>query len=666
MTAENGVRPPLARPWACFLIRHANLGSPFVRPPASDLRPPWGRFQRAYSQGSAHASALPQRSAPKPPDETRPTLTRSITMRIGSLTLLLAMALEVSAQITPDIQRALELRAAFAVPAPPKDAVPVLLVGLGGRPNIRAFRSPTRPGEVRDVFDRVIQTGRMYEIVDRAPSEWISTLQFVLPVHPYTLDLHLHLSDEQLFLYLAFRERGILLELDEASKAIPLEQLTAYAAIVYHLSRLRESSVPFTEVDSIIATIERAGLIQPLKTQEGPKSQFYHDRNWNAVRRGLQLATASNPHAKGTAQHDVFDLVNSRSSIGQTGTWDDIFFRVRGWGIKALPALLEHIGDMRLSRSTYFMGFEYPTYVDTLVFHLLIELSNGHILSDDDPNALSRQRAIQWWNSVNNLSEEEYLVRHAVDRIGYGRQWVLSQIEEKYPHRLPSIFSDAVAAGSYPADVAGAIARSSLPKEAKVRLLCSALSCKEGVTLGRLIATLAYVDPQLGAEKMAVALRNASGSLRDEEHTSHPEALIGSQLQQWFDEGCYDALYELLTQLPTERRIELIANLRPPYVMRGQEPTRYPLAAKMLVRFFDDFSHLPDKFGRSAQSFDWRSFSVANLAALRASEAMGLEPAPPPNAGEDAWARYRSEIRKKIAESPNIPAPRPVRFFQTS
>ena len=103
-------------------------------------------------------------SVGKPPDETCTDPTRFMSMRTGFLTLLLAIALPLSAQIAPDIQRALELRAAFAVPAPPKDAVPVLLVGRGGRRNIHAFRSPARPCEVRDVFDRIIQVNRMYRV----------------------------------------------------------------------------------------------------------------------------------------------------------------------------------------------------------------------------------------------------------------------------------------------------------------------------------------------------------------------------------------------------------------------------------------------------------------------------------------------------------------------
>ncbi len=605
-------------------------------------------------------------SVGKPPDETCTDPTRFMSMRTGFLTLLLAIALPLSAQIAPDIQRALELRAAFAVPAPPKDAVPVLLVDLGGRRNIHAFRSPARPCEVRDVFDRIIQVNRMYKVDDRAPSESIPKLLFVLPSAPDTLDLHLHIDSEQLFLYLALREHGFPTELGESSKAIPLEQLTAYAAIHYHLSRLRDTSVPFTEVDSIVATIERTGLIQPPDTQGRLESHFLYDRDWSTVRRGLQLATVSNPHKEGTVQHDVFDLVNSQSTIGQTGNWDDIYLRVQRWGLKAIPSLLEHIGDMRLSRTSYLFGIEYATYVDTLVFHLLIDLSNGHILGDDDTWKLSKQCAVEWWHSVKELSEEEYLARHAIDRIGYGRQWVLTQLEKKYPHQLPSIFSEAVADGTYPVDIARAITRSSFPKETKVRLLCSALSCPEYTTLGSLIVTLAYVDPRLGAEKMAAALRSASADVHGESDVGRPEHLVGVGLYDWFDESCYDALYLLLTSLPVEGRLELLSRLEPPYSPPGERPLKYPLAARMFVRLFDDLSHLPDKFGRSALPRDWLAYSVANLAALRAAEAMGLAPAPPPNAGEDSWARYRSEIRKKVSDSPPPATARPDRFHQTS
>ncbi|MBV6491579.1 MAG: hypothetical protein CNCCGFBP_02213 [Fimbriimonadaceae bacterium] len=148
-------------------------------------------------------------------------------------------------------------------------------------------------------------------------------------------------------------------------------------------------------------------------------------------------------------------------------------------------------------------------------------------------------------------------------------------------------------------------------------------------------------------------------------HQTARSHLVGVGLYDWFDESCYDALYLLLTSLPVEGRLELLSRLEPPYSPPGERPLKYPLAARMFVQLFDDLSHLPDKFGRSALPRDWLAYSVANLAALRAAEAMGLAPAPPPNAGEDSWARYRSEIRKKVSDSPPPATARPDRFLQT-
>lgn len=58
--------------------------------------------------------------------------------------------------------------------------------------------------------------------------------------------------------------------------------------------------------------------------------------------------------------------------------------------------------------------------------------------------------------------------------------------------------------------------------------------------------------------------------------------------------------------------------MRPPHTLPSEAPVRWPLAARILNRFFGDLSDLPELYEKASYRDDPRAYSVANLAALLA------------------------------------------------
>jgi hypothetical protein len=142
-------------------------------------------------------------------------------------------------------------------------------------------------------------------------------------------------------------------------------------------------------------------------------------------------------------------------------------------GFEAVPNLIEHLDDDRLTRLyESFRTFRHLRVRD-IVGQLLIELA-GDGLPRDWIEDQDKASARAWWERTKRLGEEPYVVAHVLTKKSempnYHLLWLL---ERRYPHRLPGLYLNVLDRRTEldSGALADAVARSKLPREQMVELL---------------------------------------------------------------------------------------------------------------------------------------------------------------------------------------------------
>ena len=121
-------------------------------------------------------------------------------------------------------------------------------------------------------------------------------------------------------------------------------------------------------------------------------------------------------------------------------------------GFEAVPALIEHLEDKRLTRSLM-VGFNnFPTaprriseLVSDLLGDLMGEPDKGDWLPRQLGSPLAKERVKKWWSGAEKIGEENYVRKHVLPRTGetrFPQPTHLRIIETRYPKHLPSIYRE--------------------------------------------------------------------------------------------------------------------------------------------------------------------------------------------------------------------------------
>jgi len=156
-----------------------------------------------------------------------------------------------------------------------------------------------------------------------------------------------------------------------------------------------------------------------------------------AVVRGLRSSTAKSNAKPGSYEAMIDGLVNFHSPKGWGGfdgfakssvepnDYDQNYYRLWMAGFDAVPALMEHLADVRSTSAPVVYTFGVPetaTYyrVCDIISDLLTGLSADELkskrkyLQDEGVNIVDPAAAAAWWDSVKDLKEADYLIDNAV------------------------------------------------------------------------------------------------------------------------------------------------------------------------------------------------------------------------------------------------------------
>jgi hypothetical protein len=176
-----------------------------------------------------------------------------------------------------------------------------------------------------------------------------------------------------------------------------------------------------------------------------------------ALLEALGAALKPSTAAPGTAERLLDDLVevdalffDQRGAVGVPAPIVEL--SKRGW--EAMPAILAHLDDRRLTRSLVRPWDGSATYipqVGELASSLVREFAGDESLDwkqTPDGRFLRPEPVRDWWRRAEAAGEEKYLVEHVIPRLPRSTmpyEAMIARLAVKYPARLPEVYRRALA-----------------------------------------------------------------------------------------------------------------------------------------------------------------------------------------------------------------------------
>lgn len=449
-----------------------------------------------------------------------------------------------------------------------------------------------------------------------------------------------------------------LLARSQQAATVPPAQQLADAAWAFRVAQLTDSTIDRSQV---------AGPMKQLLNTNPHLDTKYHRR----LVQSLELALVPNTSKPGTAEAAIDALVDLSTNTGsmQDYTTDERYARIVRMGFDAVPALITHLDDDRLTRAVM-QGFNnFPTWhlrvgdvVGDLVEGLAAEeLARGE--GDDDVGGgwLRRQQgypvkkaAVEaWWAKARTEGEESYLLARVLPAAGkrkageqiYVRPHLLTILSAKYPQHIPALYRKVLQerpeVGSW--ELATAVRDSKLPMAEKTGLLALGAGHKD---FRHRLPALQFLS-KLDQERFTTHLLNSLENLpadADQAYWMCSEAHMARLALQVDDPRVWTALVKAVKRSSFGLRMELLSHL-------GNRAVKHHRAERLhlLASYLDDAtvrdSSASPKFGGPSAGFPYPKIEVRNFAATEITWLLGGQVETDYQRSAEEWAKIRNCAR---------------------
>jgi hypothetical protein len=383
------------------------------------------------------------------------------------------------------------------------------------------------------------------------------------------------------------------------------------------------------------------------------------ERHHRALVRSLDLALVPGKGRPGTVEALIDDLVNY---TGRTGTFppsspDDRYGRILKLGFAAVPALIDHLEDERLTRGVM-RGFNnFPSWhlrVEHVVSDLLRDIAGQELGRDwlrrQQGYPVKKAVARAWWAGASKMGEEAYLLANVLPRGGQNpREGLLAILLAKYPRHVPKLYRKVL--DEHPQmqswDLARAVARGKLPGKEKVKLLGLGARSKNRTHRREALLHLKDLDKAQFGKIVLGALKDLP---RDVEgpYWKCEEAFVAAFVPLTEDPRAWGLLEKVARRSSLGLRLELLNN-----VGRVTEPTP-ALRARLLAlyaSFLDDAAERdrkadPKRYDGPCAGFHYERLSVRDFAAMEMAWLLKIEVKLNPDRSAREWAALRAKVRE--------------------
>jgi hypothetical protein len=433
-----------------------------------------------------------------------------------------------------------------------------------------------------------------------------------------------------------------------------------YSGLFYHPANLPNR----TAVAYLAWAYSGNELVKPdtdrSKTAKRMKALFVAERRLNtecnrALLKSLEAALIPSTAKPGTVERLIDDLTDMCNRGRQADEPDPHYARLAKMGFAAVPSLIAHLDDERLTRSIR-QGFNnFPTWnlrVKHVASDLLQELAGEDVGKDWLQRQLGweveRADAQAWWDKARKVGEEAYFLAHVLPN-GEKAEWpnslMLSIVTAKYPKHLPKLYETVLnerpKMQSWP--LAEAIAKSSLPKNKKRELFLHAARNKNLEHRRFGLSELQKLDPQRFMTILLDTLDNLPKT-PTEPYWKCPEVTFAHLVTETDVPRPWKLLAKVAKRSDVGLRMEFLNLMHNDDRQRRQR-------LEFLAAFLNDaeapnVTAHPEMFSGPHAGFMFRRLAVRDLAAMRIASFLGLPDRPDRDWTPQQWEKLRKKVKK--------------------
>ncbi len=439
-----------------------------------------------------------------------------------------------------------------------------------------------------------------------------------------------------------------LLEQDRKDAQVSPRQALIQAAWYYWKDQLTRPKV------------DRAPMAKRLKELIGRDKEFDAERN-RALLRSLELALVPSKAKPGSVEALIDDLVDYTGYTRAPGRYgpEDRYWRLAELGFEAVPALIEHLDDDRLTRAMLggVMVVPWNVQVGEMVSILLENLA-GHEIGGagrrGQTDRLAKAEAKKWWDEARKAGEERYLLDHVLprdikeDEDGQVNAQQLRLIVVKYPNHIPALYRTLLdkrpELASWP--LADAVNKSKLGAKEKLDLFLHAGGHKDN--RHRLPAFWAIKE--LDQKRFDALLLATIKALPDDvagPYWRSPEAHFGQLAIECDDPQVWPALEKVAKRAAVGFRMELLNNFADPRDKRHRSERLRLLAGFLADDGFRD-TESSKKYEGPCAGFTYEKLHVRDFVAIELADLLRVEVKLDPERPPQEWAKLRNQVRQAV------------------
>jgi hypothetical protein len=377
-----------------------------------------------------------------------------------------------------------------------------------------------------------------------------------------------------------------------------------------------------------------------------------------ALLKSLDLALVPTTAKPGSIEARIDSLVDANSiNVEFNDESTTPYTRLAELGFDAVPTLIEHLGDDRLTRYHGLAvdnsdGHQYR--IGHMASHLLEDLAAGELEEwshHSELPAAQKTKTRAWWERTKKVGEEAHALAHVLPT---GERWpnehLLRIVQKKYPHNLPTLYRTAL---DRPPQMQGtrvtlALCYSELPRNQKMELLIQGARHEIRANRELAIGVISGLDQDFFIEvtlKMLEGLpRTPKGS-----YWRCPEEQVVYLVLHTDDNRVWNALEKAARRVDVGLRMQLLKRA----ATSGDTKQCRPQRLAFLKSFLDDATLRdvdsdPDRFVAVPAGDGFPRLEVRNYAAMELAELLKLKRIPQPTWDDKQWARFRDEVRQAL------------------
>lgn len=382
----------------------------------------------------------------------------------------LTLAVVVAPPPAIQLERLARLYHAYELPLPPKDAKLVRYAPSSG-----AFPAPSP----RVGFDVSRRTDRFfYRVLFGCETDTVGQQGLTaIDPDPKTLAAaEVNLPTTIQFYFRGWHELAAAVYAKGGNwKGEDPERTLAVYAMVYWRKQLANPTVDRAKIARRLALVFQG---EPTVFLENDREFYDH----------LLLSLSPSKAKPGSAEADIDELLDAVEVVhGGSPSTDRRYTVIVTRGFDAVPVLIDHLNDVRLTRTQLFAFLPRWSWVrDYRIRDFASDALAGLLHDGDSGTADGMVRAAdarRWWAEVQKMSEETFAVARVLKSKADDpspNPHLLMLIERKYPERLPEVFQKLLT--DHPTmvldELAATVAESPLPKETKRKLFTEATDTK--------------------------------------------------------------------------------------------------------------------------------------------------------------------------------------------